>query len=159
KEDKRSGATCSKPPHWAPRGSSDVHCSSGKRWFRRAAKSPVARLARKKRFRGRMSHRIMAVAFVLAATGVASAAEPEKVEPATESAEAEAAKEAELAALAKATQNPVADLVSIPFQNNTNFGYGPSNNKGTQNVLNIQPVVPINLTRDWNLITRTIIPL
>jgi len=89
-------------------------------------------------------------------TGVANAAEPEKVESATESEET---KEAEVAELARAAQNPVANLVSIPFQNNTNFGYGPANNKGTQNVFNIQPVVPITLTSDWNLITRTIIPL
>ncbi len=106
-----------------------------------------------------MNHRIMAAALALAATGIASAAEPEKVESAAKSEEAEAAKEAEVAELAKAAQNPVANLVSIPFQNNANFGYGPSDNKGTQNVLNIQPVVPLPLTRDWNLITRTIIPL
>jgi hypothetical protein len=59
--------------------------------------------------------------------------------------------------LAKETQNPVADLVSIPFQNSTNFGYGQRNN--TQNVLNIQPVIPIKLSGEWNLITRTIIPV
>jgi hypothetical protein len=64
------------------------------------------------------------------------------------------AKETELA---KEIQNPVADLVSIPFQNNTNFGYGQGNK--TQNVLNIQPVIPINLNKEWNLITRTIIPV
>lgn len=59
--------------------------------------------------------------------------------------------------LAKETQNPVADLISIPIQNNTNFRYGPGNN--TQNVTNIQPVIPIRLGTDWNLITRTIIPV
>ena len=62
------------------------------------------------------------------------------------------------AALAKASQNPVADIISIPFQNNTNFGYGPGNGQ-TQNILNIQPVIPIHLGKDWNLITRTIFPL
>jgi len=59
--------------------------------------------------------------------------------------------------LAKAAQNPVADLISLPFQNNTNFGYGPDDE--TQNVLNIQPVVPFHLSENWNLITRTIAPL
>ncbi|MCA9451141.1 MAG: neuromedin U [Nitrospiraceae bacterium] len=59
--------------------------------------------------------------------------------------------------LAKQTQNPVADLISIPFQNNMNFGLEP--NHRTQNVLNIQPVIPLNLTREWNLITRTIMPV
>ena len=60
-------------------------------------------------------------------------------------------------ALAKKLQNPIADLISVPFQNNTNFSYGP--NKGTQDILNIQPVIPIQLNADWNLITRTILPL
>jgi len=57
----------------------------------------------------------------------------------------------------KEIQNPIADLISFPFQNNTNFNYGPL--KGTQDILNIQPVIPIHLSEDWNLITRTIFPL
>ena len=59
--------------------------------------------------------------------------------------------------LAKKTQNPLADLISVPFQNNLNFGLGPHNR--AQNVLNIQPVVPFHLTKDLNLITRTIVPI
>src|SRR5271156_4854399 len=59
--------------------------------------------------------------------------------------------------LAKKLQNPIGDLYSIPFQNNTNFNAGP--NKGTQDILNIQPVIPIHITEDWNVITRTILPL
>lgn len=59
--------------------------------------------------------------------------------------------------LAKKVQNPVADLISIPLQNNMNFGIGPNNR--VQNVLNIQPVIPINLNNEWNLITRTIMPI
>ena len=59
--------------------------------------------------------------------------------------------------LAKLAQNPIANLISVPFQNNTNFNYGPDD--GTQNILNIQPVIPITLNKDWNLITRTIFPL
>ena len=59
--------------------------------------------------------------------------------------------------LAKKTQNPVADLISVPFQNNLNFGLGPHNR--AQNILNIQPVVPIKLTENLNLITRTILPI
>ncbi len=66
---------------------------------------------------------------------------------------------AELSAeeLAKLAQNPVGNLVSVPFQNNTNFNVGPLS--GTQNILNIQPVVPIKVNSDWNVITRTILPL
>ncbi len=59
--------------------------------------------------------------------------------------------------LARAAQNPIADLISLPFQNNINFDVGRFNH--TQNVLNIQPVIPFNLNDDWNLITRTIIPV
>jgi hypothetical protein len=59
--------------------------------------------------------------------------------------------------LAKETQNPVANLISVPFQNNFNFDVGP--NHVTQYVLNIQPVIPISLNKDWNLITRTIVPI
>ena len=59
--------------------------------------------------------------------------------------------------LAKKTQNPVSDLISVPFQSNFNFGVGPDDD--LQYVLNIQPVVPFTLTEEWTLITRTIIPL
>jgi hypothetical protein len=59
--------------------------------------------------------------------------------------------------LAKIAQNPVGNLISVPFQNNTNFNYGPE--KGTQNVLNIQPVIPVEVNADWNIITRTILPV
>ncbi len=58
--------------------------------------------------------------------------------------------------LAKNSQNPISNLISLPFQNNTNFGIG--SNDRTQNVLNIQPVIPVNFGK-WNLISRTIVPL
>lgn len=60
-------------------------------------------------------------------------------------------------ALAKATQNPVANLISVPLQNNSNFGVGPFNR--TQDILNIQPVIPKPLGEHWTLITRTIQPI
>ena len=59
--------------------------------------------------------------------------------------------------LAKKSQNPIADLVSVPFQSNTNFKAGPFDR--TQEVLNIQPVVPLHISADWNLISRTIVPV
>ena len=59
--------------------------------------------------------------------------------------------------LAKKIQNPIGDLYSVPFQGNTNFGVGPHN--GTQEILNIQPVIPFHITDDWNIITRTILPV
>lgn len=65
--------------------------------------------------------------------------------------------------LAKQTQNPLAKLISVPFQNNLNFGYGAKDApkpSGTQYVLNIQPVIPITLGETGlNLITRPILPV
>jgi hypothetical protein len=79
---------------------------------------------------------------------------PAAAEPAPAGAESEAAR---TAALAKAAQNPVADMISFPLQNNTNFGVGP--NQRVQDVLNFQPVIPLHLNAKWNLITRTILPV
>jgi hypothetical protein len=59
--------------------------------------------------------------------------------------------------LRAAAQNPVGDLISVPFQNNTNFDIGRSDN--TQNILDIQPVYPIHLNPSWNLISRPILPV
>jgi len=59
--------------------------------------------------------------------------------------------------LAKLAQNPVGNLISLPFQNNTNLNYGPL--RKTQNILNIQPVIPIEVSPEWNIITRTIVPV
>src|ERR1017187_767913 len=75
-------------------------------------------------------------------------ADPEPSEPAaqakpaaTDQAAAPTASEAErTAALAKAAQNPVANMISFPIQNNTNFGIGPYSRD--QDVLNFQPVIP-----------------
>ena len=65
-----------------------------------------------------------------------------------------AATDADQAAeLAKKLQNPVAALISVPFQSNTNFNSGPFNR--TQEILNIQPVVPMHLNENWNVISRT----
>jgi hypothetical protein len=61
------------------------------------------------------------------------------------------------AALAKATQNPVASLISVPLQNNDNFGIGPYNRTG--NIFNIQPVIPTKLSDKVMLITRVIQPI
>ena len=59
--------------------------------------------------------------------------------------------------LAKQAQNPIANLISLPLQNNTNFNVGPK--ERTQNILNIQPVYPFSIGEDWNVITRTILPV
>lgn len=61
------------------------------------------------------------------------------------------------AQLAKDLSNPIADLVSVPFQFNWEQGVGEQD--ATRTVLNIQPVVPFALNDDWNLIGRWIMPL
>jgi len=61
------------------------------------------------------------------------------------------------AAIEKAAQNPIASMYVLPFQNNTQFGIGPDDR--TQNVLNIQPVIPLSISEKTNLIVRTIIPI
>lgn len=65
--------------------------------------------------------------------------------------------EDEIAELARAAQNPVASMISLPFQSNTDFNFGPLDK--TQSVLNIQPVIPFDLNDNWNLVTRTIVPV
>lgn len=65
-----------------------------------------------------------------------------------------AAKESELV---KKTLNPVANLISVPIQNNWDFGIGPADAR--RYTANIQPVIPFTLNQDWNLITRTILPV
>ena len=100
---------------------------------------------------------------LVAATEQPAAPEPsapaEQTKPAVTDQKPTAAEseESKTAALAKAAQNPVADLISFPLQNNTNFGAGPYSRD--QDVLNIQPVIPLHLTKNWNLITRTILPI
>ena len=62
---------------------------------------------------------------------------------------------AEETALAKQSQNPVGDLISLPFQSNNFFNIG--DNDRTRSILNIQPVIPFNVG-PVNIVTRTILP-
>ena len=61
------------------------------------------------------------------------------------------------AELAKKLQNPVASLISVPFQSNFEWGGGPHSG-AFKYTLNFQPVIPISISDDWNLISRTIVP-
>jgi hypothetical protein len=59
--------------------------------------------------------------------------------------------------LAKKLSNPIASLISVPFQNNTDIGIGANN--GARNTLNIQPVIPIRISENLNLIARCVLPV
>jgi hypothetical protein len=61
------------------------------------------------------------------------------------------------AELARKLQNPVASLISVPIQNNWDFGIGSAD--AMRYTANIQPVVPLSISKDWNLIIRTIMPV
>lgn len=62
------------------------------------------------------------------------------------------------AELAQKLTNPVADLISVPFQFNWNGRIGPVN-KGQTAYMNLQPVIPIHLNENWNVIARTVAPV
>ena len=59
--------------------------------------------------------------------------------------------------LAKKLSNPIAALITAPFQNNFLYGVGPGN--GFRETTNFQPVIPFSLNEDWNVISRTILPV
>ncbi|HOX55260.1 MAG TPA: transporter [Candidatus Paceibacterota bacterium] len=65
--------------------------------------------------------------------------------------------QAKAAALAKATLNPIASLISVPIQNNFDWGAGPADD-GFEYKVTVQPVIPISLNENWNVISRTILP-
>lgn len=65
--------------------------------------------------------------------------------------------QSDAAELAKKLANPVASLISVPFQNNLDHGIGAHN--GSRYTLNFQPVIPITLSKKMNLITRVVLPI
>ena len=60
--------------------------------------------------------------------------------------------------LAKKLSNPVASLISVPFQYNFDHNIGPED-EGRKHLLNFQPVIPVSIDADWNVISRTIVPI
>lgn len=59
--------------------------------------------------------------------------------------------------LAQQLSNPISSLISVPFQHNIDCCFGPED--GVRYTLNIQPVVPVSLSDDWNVIVRTVLPI
>ncbi|HEX3857438.1 MAG TPA: transporter [Verrucomicrobiae bacterium] len=100
----------------------------------------------------------LALAISTPAQGSSDKSQPLSIAPTTaddsSKADDEAAREAELV---KQTLNPVASLISVPIQNNWDFGIGPAH--AFKYTANVQPVIPISLSDDWNLISRTIVPV
>src|SRR5690348_8521996 len=77
--------------------------------------------------------------------------------PGSAHAQQPAAPAPDVTALAKQTQNPVGDLISVPLQ--FNFNTAGDLHDATLFNLNIQPVIPFKVTRDWNVIARAIVPI
>ena len=103
---------------------------------------------------------LVVIAFSLAtARAQSSSSAPSVSKPRTDELTPATASNSESATeeLAKKAQNPVADMISVPVQSNYYFNTGPSN--ADVSVFNLQPVIPFHLNKDWNLITRTILPV
>ena len=99
---------------------------------------------------------LLALVLALTFTATPRAAEPSATTAPAADAPISAAADDETD-LAKKLSNPVAGLISLPFQSNFDFGGGPKDN-AFRYTLNVQPVVPFQLSENWNLISRTIIP-
>ena len=97
---------------------------------------------------------IAAAALVFCAAVPGSAQTPPSNAPAAAAAPGPGGESADLA---KKLANPISDLVSVPFQFNWEQGVGPE--EQTRFILNVQPVMPFSLNKDWNLIVRVITPL
>jgi len=108
----------------------------------------------------RVRSTLRSVLWLLLVTSIASGQEAKSVAASSASSSAAASSEAagkSGTVSAADVQNPIANLVSLPLQNNTYFDVGP--NKSTVNELLIEPVVPFKLGANWEIITRTIVPL
>lgn len=93
-----------------------------------------------------MRQRRLLLRYVFAATALALSSNSFPQGPAGHDADA----------LAKQLSNPVAALISVPLQLNHDTGYA---NDGEKWLLNVQPVIPISLNDEWNMISRTILPV
>ncbi|MCQ0092244.1 transporter [Roseovarius sp. M141] len=88
-----------------------------------------------------MNHLMMAATLAIA-SGLASGA---------------AAQSTKASDLSKQLSNPLANLISVPIKLDYNSGFASGN--GDQTTMTVQPVIPISINNDWNVISRTIIPV
>ncbi len=91
-----------------------------------------------------------------AALGIALSAQPAVAQDAQDAAAPARADPG--ADLAQQLANPIASLISVPFQLNFDARIGPER-EGERVTLNVQPVIPVRLNADWNVISRTIVPV
>jgi hypothetical protein len=127
----------------------EIAVSSIKSPFRRGAECRIYNRAWLAKIRHPMKALLL---LALVISSMATAALATETIPVTTAA----APAADAAGLAEKLQNPVADLVSVQFQNNFDFGVGENN--GTLYLLNFQPVIPLHLNADWNYIVRPVLP-
>ncbi len=85
------------------------------------------------------------------------AAGPTQAQEVPDEEEAIVDEEAKHAELAKAAQNPMATIISVPVQNNTSFGIGAFDR--TSNAMYFQPVIPVRLSKSLDLINQTVLPV
>lgn len=97
----------------------------------------------------------IASGMALASFGAAAGAQEAEAPPAITSGPAPAGGDQDLA---QKLSNPVASLISVPLQENLDFGAGPRG-EGVKSTLNVQPVIPLSIAADWNMIVRTIVPV
>jgi hypothetical protein len=102
--------------------------------------------------------RNIAIAITVFSLGVIPAVVAIAQETGSTAASGNNAEQASAAEIAKKLQNPVANLISVPLQSNFDFEGGPDAD-GYRYTLNVQPIIPFILNDDWNLITRTIVPV
>jgi hypothetical protein len=110
--------------------------------------SPTARKECESNMRNKRSVLLLGLSILLSTPLIAQdrSAAPDETAAATNADE-----------LRKQAQNPVASLISFPIQENWNFGIGAADR--VQNVMNVQPVIPLSMGKDWNLIIRWITPV
>ena len=100
---------------------------------------------------------VCAMAFTVAQALIAQSPTEAPKDAAQEASAPAADDDTAAAELAKKLSNPIANLISVPFQFNYDTGIGPKD--ADKYTLNVQPVVPFTLNKDWNLIVRTIVPV